>query len=844
MILFLPGWFWLSLLSLTLFYWLNLSNKTDILYISQAILTAVSTFLFFRKKYYIFAFGILLIGVADLSYYFQIYRIKRDSNNLLFYFTSSFLYSSGFLLIAKSIFDRVKNSLNVFIIFKISIIPIIILVGASFSFLIYPLITHFRDGTFNFNNLATITEMTTSIPLIVLAYLAIILAHDLLDACISIGALLLGLIDWGIQFEYVTSGSLAFSYYDFFWFFGLLLIFTSAVSEKPVLNYERPKGVSLRARLKILILTASLLPVGTYYFLSHGEIKISISFFLVGAAISLLVASIVDQYFVKQLNILTSEIEQIFIGPTKETYQNLSKEISYEWEESLKIILKNKMFQENLQKTKEGMILQKRAELSAQVAHDIRSPLTALNVAISSIDKLAEDKRILIRNAIQRINDIANDLLTKGKMVQDNIPPNSFTSSTFDNELASTVMLSSLVDMLVSEKRTQYRDQIGIQIGADLSQSYGLFAKLPANELKRVLSNLVNNSVEAFDNGQGKIFIQIKEENDWIKIEVIDNGKGIPSGIIEKLGLEIVSFGKEGTSSGSGLGIQHATKFVSSLGGKIEFLSHPQTSAGTTVSLYIPKCQPPIWFVNRIEIPENSRVIALDDDQSIHSVWQGRLLSLKASEHGIKLTGFTSADIFRSWILSQTDLTHNILFLIDYELLGQKIIGLDIIEELGLHKNSILVSSRYDEKNVYERCKRLGIRIIPKAMAGLVPIEVSKTKTVLDAVLIDDDPLVHMTWNVSAKENQKAIATYKTEIDFFSNAQDIDISTPVIIDLNLGNGVHGAKVAQKVYDLGFKNIFIGTGVNSTDLELPHFIKGILGKGPDWDILLQTKTTLS
>lgn len=482
--------------------------------------------------------------------------------------------------------------------------------------------------------------------------------------------------------------------------------------------------------------------------------------------------------------------------------------------------------------------------IASQVAHDIRSPLTALNMAIGTLDKLPEDKRILIRSAIQRINDIANDLLSKGKATQ---PPMSLQHADpqyAGSETASTVMLSSLIDILVSEKRTQYRDQIGIQIGADLSQSYGLFAKLPANELKRVLSNLVNNSVEAFDTDQGKVFIQIKQEGDWIKIDVTDNGKGIPSEIIEKLGLEIVSFGKEGTSSGTGLGIQHATKFVSALGGKIEFASSPQTSAGTKVSLYIPKCQPPIWFVHKIELSENSRVVALDDDQSIHSVWQGRLLSLKAREHNIKLTGFTSADIFKNWVLTQTNITHDILFLIDYELLGQKVIGLDIIEELNLQKNSILVSSRYDEKNVYERCKRLGIRIIPKAMAGLVPIEMSKQKAVFDAVLIDDDPLVHLTWNVSAKENQKSIATYKTEIEFFSHAQSLELSTPIVIDLNLSNGVKGEIVAQKVHDLGFKNVFIGTGLSSTDSTLPTFIKGVLGKAPDWNTLLKTKTTSS
>ena len=54
-------------------------------------------------------------------------------------------------------------------------------------------------------------------------------------------------------------------------------------------------------------------------------------------------------------------------------------------------------------------------ELSSQVSHDIRSPLAALNMIVGSLDVLPEEKRQIIRNATQRINDIANQLLQKGK---------------------------------------------------------------------------------------------------------------------------------------------------------------------------------------------------------------------------------------------------------------------------------------------------------------------------------------------------------------------------------------------------------------------------------------------
>lgn len=64
------------------------------------------------------------------------------------------------------------------------------------------------------------------------------------------------------------------------------------------------------------------------------------------------------------------------------------------------------------------------------------------------------------------------------------------------------------------------------------------------------------------------------------------------------------------------------------------------------------------------------------------------------------------------------------IFLIDYELIGQRFTGLDLIEENKLGDRAILVTSRYEEPQIRKRCEKLGIRLIPKSMTGWVPIEV------------------------------------------------------------------------------------------------------------------------
>ena len=136
------------------------------------------------------------------------------------------------------------------------------------------------------------------------------------------------------------------------------------------------------------------------------------------------------------------------------------------------------------------------SRLATQVAHDIKSPLLALNMFFVKVNsQLPEDNRVLVRNAIQRIQDIANSLILKHQeeYLNRNININSQISEPF-----SVQLLSSLINSLISEKRLQYREYFKIQIEDKLdSNSYGLFSKIQPKKFKIILSNLINNSIES-----------------------------------------------------------------------------------------------------------------------------------------------------------------------------------------------------------------------------------------------------------------------------------------------------------------------------------------------------------
>ncbi len=204
-------------------------------------------------------------------------------------------------------------------------------------------------------------------------------------------------------------------------------------------------------------------------------------------------------------------------------------------------------------------------------------------------------------------------------------------------------------------------------------------------------------------------------------ISIQDNGRGIDSEILSKLGKKGASFGKDGIQNGFGLGIYHARSLVEGAGGRLEIES--KLGQGTVVTLWLPKVSTPWWFIERIDLKPNQLVVSLDDDHSIHQIWESRLKSkLKSLVSNIRHLSFSSAPKMIEWCSKES--IDKVLFLIDYELLNSKTNGLETIEMLGIASQSILVTSRFDEILIQDKAKQLGIKIIPKGLSPFVPIEI------------------------------------------------------------------------------------------------------------------------
>lgn len=335
-------------------------------------------------------------------------------------------------------------------------------------------------------------------------------------------------------------------------------------------------------------------------------------------------------------------------------------------------------------------------ELTRQVAHDIRSPLATLNMVSGLLEEVEEEKRLLIRHAVQRINDIANDLLQRGKKSESGGKP-------------ELTMLSSVVDLVVSEKRAQNRGKIHTRIEAELGGGYGIFSTIVDKDIKRALSNLIDNSVEALPNESGTVSVSISSRGGRALITICDNGCGISPEEISQLGAPGATFRK----GGHGLGLHQARGAVEKSGGTFAIQSDGP-GKGTRVEIEFPLAPAPEWFLASINAEKSSAIVTIDDDVAIHSLWKGRIRHRRLEQ-------FSSVTDLEEWLQEEPH-SGNRLFLVDYEFHGEEETGLDVIDRLGIANESVLVTSRFEDIPIQEKCRALGVKMIPKGLSSLVPI--------------------------------------------------------------------------------------------------------------------------
>lgn len=452
------------------------------------------------------------------------------------------------------------------------------------------------------------------------------------------------------------------------------------------------------------------------------------------------------------------------------------------------------------------MITNGNIRIIRKLQHDIDSPLTSLEFFMLEAKKyISEDLRLMGKQSLNRIQDIINTLKI-----------NEEDSILEESDKRELVAIYPLLKRIVSEKRNEYKNRSDVHISLDTYSSRDYFVEIRKSDFNRAISNIINNSVEAQrPNSPIYIVLHVENNNKNVEIVISDNGKGIESKYIS----EIFEYGKSFDKNSSGIGLNQAKEYIESESGNI--IIDSCVDQGTTLKISLNEVQPPTWYTSEIQ-STSKQIVVLDDDDSIHNLWEEKL-----SSRDFSITHLKSSEDFYKWSIG-----HNIndyFFLIDLELINSSENGLDLISEFHMQNRSTLVTSHFMDKDVQSRCERLGVKMIPKESVLNIQVKFKAHSSPKEIVLIDDDKFTHLNWKRATSKNDIKLSSFYSIEDFLKNSKLFPLNTPIYVDSNLGNGIKGEVESEKIFKAGFKNIILATGFSKKDINVPYWIQSIQGK---------------
>lgn len=346
-------------------------------------------------------------------------------------------------------------------------------------------------------------------------------------------------------------------------------------------------------------------------------------------------------------------------------------------------------------------------QLSVRLAHDIRSPLLAMEMGIRLLSKKVPlDELTILTNGIQSVRDIANNVLEQYRNPHIDQHSSLPISLQDDGNIVRPILLSTLIEFMISQKRYEWDSQPTKLILTINPEAKISWVTVSPNEVKRILSNLLNNAYDAIHEKRiGVIQVTLNKADDKFYLHIQDNGIGIPTEKIPDV-LNGISL----KHTGKGLGLSVANQYMNNLGGNLEIDS--TLGLGTKITLVFPQTKNISWFPEKISLKNATNAIVLDDDFSMLAYWEQRL-----SEAGFQPKLFSSYDKAMQWVNDNNIQIASTIFLADYELANSDDNGLIFLEKIASN-HRYLITSHAEDFCCQSLAEKGGVWLIPKSLVN------------------------------------------------------------------------------------------------------------------------------
>ena len=225
-------------------------------------------------------------------------------------------------------------------------------------------------------------------------------------------------------------------------------------------------------------------------------------------------------------------------------------------------------------------------ELISNISHDLKTPITAVKGYVEGLlDGVAdtpEKQKKYLRTIYNKANDmdrLINELTFYSKIDTNRIP------YTFNKINVKEYFDDCFEDIGMEMSQQQ------ISLSYDNKVAPDVMVIADAEQIKRVINNIVGNSVKYMDKPDKSIAIRVMDVGDFVQVEIEDNGRGIAAkdlpDIFDRFYRTDTS--RNSSKGGSGIGLSIVHKVMEDHGGKVWATS--REGEGTTMYFVLRKYQ-------------------------------------------------------------------------------------------------------------------------------------------------------------------------------------------------------------------------------------------------------------
>ncbi|MGQ1783676.1 MULTISPECIES: hybrid sensor histidine kinase/response regulator [unclassified Saccharicrinis] len=246
---------------------------------------------------------------------------------------------------------------------------------------------------------------------------------------------------------------------------------------------------------------------------------------------------------------------------------------------------KNELMMEHFKKEQMEELVQLKLQFFTNISHEFRTPLTLIQTPLEKLmekggeldETFRQKSYSLMMKNISILNRLINQLMEFRKLERGSMPLEVTKGNLYD-------LVKEVVDAfreIAQSKNIQF----------EMKSMYSIVELwFDSDKIEKVLFNLLSNAFK-FTRSEGKVSVEVSEEEmdgqEWVRIDVIDNGPGIDRDKLPFLFNRFYQAGSHKLSkvSGAGIGLSYAKNLVTLHKGLLQVTSEPNVQTKFSVFL-------------------------------------------------------------------------------------------------------------------------------------------------------------------------------------------------------------------------------------------------------------------